>query len=370
MLDLGIERIEVYRVSLDYIEPFRIALGTSVKSENIVVNVQTDFGVEGWGEASPSFRITNETPETVVRALDKICPKLIGMCPFRIEQIIETMDSTIEGNTSAKAAIDMAIFDIMGRKTRRRVSALLGGYRDEVFTDITLGIKTPKEMAKAAVKAVRRGFKALKVKVGVNPSEDIERVKRIREAIGSEIRIRIDANQGWKPKEAIEVLKKLEKYDVELVEQPVKADDIKGLAMVRKNSSIPVMADESVHSPEDALKVIEAEAVDLINIKLMKSGGIWKAMKIAAIAEAAKVPCMVGCMGESNLGITAAVHFAAAVRNVQYADLDSDILLKDKLVARGGAKVKDSKRILPKKNGLGIVAFNEKLLGKPIKTYK
>ena len=225
-------------------------------------------------------------------------------------------------------------------------------------------------MAKDAVKAVKRGFKALKVKVGVNPSEDVERIKRIREAVGSEIQIRIDANQGWKPKEAIDVLKKIEKYNVQFVEQPVKAEDIKGLATVRKNSSIPVMADETVHSPEDALKVIKAEAVDLINIKLMKSGGIWKAMKIAAIAEAAKIPCMVGCMGESNLGITAAVHFAAATKNVQYADLDSDLLLKDKLVKRGGAKLKDSKRTLPKKNGLGILSFNMKLLGKPVKIFK
>jgi len=370
VLKLGIERIEVYRVSLSYVEPFRIALGTSTKSENIVVRVVTDFGVQGWGEASPSFRITNETPETVVKALNKIGPKLIGMCPFKIEQIIETMDNLIKGNTSAKAAVDMAIFDIIGRKTRRRISALLGGYRDEVFTDITLGIKSPKEMAKDAVKAVKRGFKALKVKVGVNPSEDVERTKRIREAVGSEIQIRIDANQGWKPKEAIDVLKKIEKYNVQFVEQPVKAEDIKGLATVRKNSSIPVMADETVHSPEDALKAIKAEAVDLINIKLMKSGGIWKAMKIAAIAEAAKIPCMVGCMGESNLGITAAVHFAAATKNVQYADLDSDLLLKDKLVKRGGAKLKDSKRTLPKKNGLGILSFDAKLLGKPVKIFK
>ncbi|RLI21972.1 dipeptide epimerase, partial [Candidatus Bathyarchaeota archaeon] len=364
------ERIEVYRVSLAYAEPFRIALGTSVKSENIIVKVQTDFGVEGWGEASPSFKITNETPETVVDALTKMGPELIGMCPFKVEQIIEKMDEIVNGNTSAKAAIDMAIFDVIGKKTRKPVSALLGGYRDEVLTDITIGIKSPEEMAKSAVKYIKKGFKILKVKVGVNPSEDVERIRRVREAVGSEIKIRIDANQGWTPKEAVEVINKIEKYDVELIEQPVKAEDLKGLATVRKNSSIPIMADESVHSPEDALKVIRAEAADVINIKLMKSGGIWKAMKIAAIAEAAKIPCMVGCMGESNLGITAAVHFAAAVKNVQYADLDADLLLKDKLVKRGGAKIRDSKRIPPKKKGLGITAFNEKLLGKPVKVFK
>jgi L-alanine-DL-glutamate epimerase-like enolase superfamily enzyme len=345
-------------------------LGTSIQSENIVVRVATDFKVEGWGEASPSFRITGETPETVVKTLDKIGPKLIGMCPFRIEQIVEKMDALVKGNSSAKAAIDMAIFDIIGKRAKKPICMLLGGYRKEVFTDITLSIKSPRRMAKDAAKAVKRGFEALKVKVGVNPRQDVERVKRIRETVGSEVAIRVDANQGWNVRQAINVLKRLEPYNVEFVEQPVKAEDIKGLAKVRRNSSIPVMADETVHSPEDAIQAIRAEAVDLINIKLMKSGGIWKAMKIAAIAEAAKISCMVGCMGESNLGITAATHFAAAVKNVQHADLDSDILLLDKLVKRGGAKIQGSKRIPPKRSGLGITALNDNLLGEPLRTFR
>lgn len=367
---MGIEGIEVYRGFLRYREPFRIALGTSTESENIVVRIMTDFKVEGWGEASSSLRITGETPETVIEAMDKFGSEMIGMCPFRIEQIVEVMDGLVKGNSSAKAAIDMAIFDIIGKKAKKPIFMLLGGYRNEVFTDITLGIKSPRQMARDAVRAVRRGFKALKVKVGVSPQQDVERVKGIREAIGSEIAVRIDANQGWNVRQAINVLRKLEPFNVEFVEQPVKAEDIHGLAKVRKNSSIPVMADESVHSPEDAMQVIRAEAVDLINIKLMKSGGIWKAMKTVAIAEAAKIPCMVGCMGESNLGITAAAHFAAAVKNIQHADLDSDILLLDKLVKRGGAKVKDSKRILPQKKGLGITTLDDKLLGKPVRIYK
>lgn len=367
---MGIERIEVYRSSLRYREPFRIALGTSTKSENVVVRIMTDFKVEGWGEASPSLRITGETPETVIGAMDKIGPKMIRMCPFRTEQIEETMDKIVNGNNSARAAVDTAIFDIIGKKTKKPIFMLLGGYRSEVFTDITLSIKSPRQMARDAVRAVKRGFKALKVKVGVSPQQDVQRVKRIREAIGSKIAIRIDANQGWNVRQAINVLGKLEPYEVEFVEQPVKAENVNGLAKVRKNSSIPVMADESVHSPEDAIQVIRAQAVDLINIKLMKTGGIWKAMKTAAIAEAAKIPCMVGCMGESNLGITAAAHFAAAVKNIQHADLDSDILLLDKLVKRGGAKVKDSKRILPQRNGLGVTALDDKLLGRPIRIYK
>jgi L-alanine-DL-glutamate epimerase-like enolase superfamily enzyme len=224
-------------------------------------------------------------------------------------------------------------------------------------------------MAKDAVKAVKHGFKALKVKVGINPKEDAERIRLIREAVGDKTAIRIDANQGWTVSQALDVLEKLEKYNVQFVEQPIQAGDVHALAKVRKNSPIPVMADESVHSPIDALHLIKEDAVDLINIKLMKSGGIHNATKIAAIAEAANVPCMIGCMGESSIGITAAVHFAAATKNVQHADLDCDILLADKLVTEGGAELKNSERIPSNVPGFGIVKLDEKLLGKPVRVY-
>ena len=247
---------------------------------------------------------------------------------------------------------------------------LMGGYRTEVLTDITLGIKSPKEMAEDAVEAVNRGFKALKVKVGVNPTEDVERIKLTREAVGDNIDIRLDANQGWTPEQAIEVLNKLEKFNIQFAEQPVSAGDLKGLVKVRKNSAIPIMADESAHSPEDALRLIMAEAVDLMNIKLMKSGGLLKGRKIANIAEAAGMPCMIGCMGESEIGIAAGAHLAAEVKNIQYADLDSDLLLKDKLVKKGGTEVKNSMRVFPRQYGLGITELNQELLGKPKMIYK
>jgi len=170
--------------------------------------------------------------------------------------------------------------------------------------------------------------------------------------------------------QAIEALNKLDKFDIKFAEQPVPAEDINSLTKVRKNSPIPIMADESVHSPEDALRLIQDEAVDLINIKLMKSGGILKARKIASVAEAAGIPCMIGCMGESEVGIAAGAHFAAAVKNVQYADLDSDILLKDRLVRRGGTKIRNSTRAFYKQHGLGIRELDEKLLGRPTKVYK
>jgi len=367
---MGIKQIEVYSVTLGYKEPFRIAPGASTESHNVIVKIITDYDVIGWGESSPSKRVTGETAETVIKTLDKIAPKLVGLCPLRIEHDVEVMDSIVKQNPAAKAAVDIALHDILGKTCHKPLFMLMGGYRTEVLTDITLSIKSPKEMAEDAVKAAKRGFKALKVKVGINPAEDVERVKLIREAVGNDLQIRVDANQGWTSRQAIEALNKMAKLNIQFVEQPVPAEDLKGLINVRKNSPIPVMADESIHSPEDALKLIQAKAVDFINIKLMKSGGILKARKIAAIAEAADIPCMIGCMGESEIGIAAGAHLAAAVKNIQYADLDSDILLKDKLVHKGGVEVKNSVRIFSKGYGLGVEEINEKLLGKPLRIFK
>jgi o-succinylbenzoate synthase len=367
---LGIQQIEIYKVALHYKEPFRISAETSLEKRNVFVKIMTDYDVVGWGESSPSQRVTGETAETVIRALNKMAPKLIGKCPLRIEQDIDVMDSVAKENSAAKAAIDIALHDILGKTARKPLFRLMGGYRTEVLTDISLGIKSPEEMAKDAEKAVKKGFKALKVKVGIDPVEDVERVRLVRDTVGYDTQMRIDANQGWTPKQAIEALGKMEKFDVQFVEQPVPAENVRGLVEVRKKSPIPVMADESVHSPEDALRLIQAEAVDFINIKLMKSGGILKAKKIAAVAEAARVPCMIGCMGESEIGIAAGAHLAAAVKNIQFADLDSDLLLRDKLAKKGGVKIRNSMRIFSKDYGLGIKEVDEKLLGKPLRIYK
>lgn len=367
---MGIKKIEVYPVVLRYKEPFRISAGTTSETHNVVVRVVTDYDVVGWGESSPSKRVTDETSESVVQALDRIAPKLVGMCPLRIEQIVEAMDSKVKKNPAAKAAVDIALYDILGKTTGKPLFMLLGGYRTEVATDFTLSIKSPEEMADDAIAAVKKGFKALKVKVGVDPDEDVDRIRLIREAVGCDVRLRIDANQGWTVKEALDVLGKVEKFDVEFVEQPVPAEDLDGLRAVRKDSPMPVMADESVHSPEDAFRLIEAGAVDLINIKLMKSGGILKGKKIAEVAESAGVGCMIGCMSESAIGIAAAAHLAAGCRNIVYADLDSDLMLRDKFVMSGGAEVKGCMRTFSDADGLGLEQIDMKSLGKPLKVYK
>jgi L-alanine-DL-glutamate epimerase-like enolase superfamily enzyme len=367
---LRIKQVEVYLTTLRYREPFRIASGTSEVSRNVLLRVLTDDGIEGLGESSPSRRVTGETPETVLGVLSRIAPRLIGMCPLRTERIAELIDSVASGNPAAKAAVDMALHDILGKASGKQLFLLLGGYRTEVMTDVTLGIKSPLEMARDAVQAVKTGFRALKVKVGTDPLEDVERVRRVRGAVGDSIEIRVDANQGWRPEQAAEVLRRIEEFNVQFVEQPVPAGDIDALAEVRRCSTIPVMADESVCSPEDALSLIRKEAADLINIKLMKSGGLLKARQIAEVAEAAGIPCMIGCMGESGVGISAAAHLAGGLRNIKYADLDSDLLQVDKLVKRGGAGLVGSARVLPEYEGIGVEELDLNLLGRPVAVYR
>ncbi|MGC9020736.1 MAG: mandelate racemase/muconate lactonizing enzyme family protein [Candidatus Methanodesulfokora sp.] len=369
MGDLLIERVEIYEAKLLYKQPFTISLGTSTYSVDVIVKVYDDDGNVGLGEASPSRRILGESEHTIEAAMRDLAPLLIGEDPERVELIEEKMDKVLLGNRAAKLALEMAILDLIGKRRKTPLWKMLGGYREKVETDFTIGIKKPEEMARDAVEMVSRGFRILKLKVGLNPEEDIARVKAVRDAVGNSIRIRVDANQGWSVKTAVKVLNELQRYDVELAEQPVKWNDLEGMAEVRAMSPIPIMADESVHTPEDALKVAMMGAADYINIKLTKAGGLLKAKRIAEISEAAGMPNMIGCMMEGGISITAAVHFACGTRNVVTSDLDSDISLKQDVVAEGAAKLEDGYRIPPNEPGIGDIKLRDEML-KHVATYK
>ncbi len=358
---MRVKRVDVYKVRLPYKQPFTIALGTSDYSVDVVVRLEDDEGRVGWGEASPAKRIIGESEDTIVAALKSLAPAIIGMSPLDVEAIEERMDKVILGNTSAKLALEIAAFDLKGKILGVKVRDLLGGYRDKVETDFTVGIKSPEEMASEAERIVEQGFRAIKLKVGVDVEEDVERVKAVRDAVGPDVRIRIDANQGWTVKQALKALNQMDRYDVELAEQPVRWDDLEGMALLTRMSPIPIMADESVHTPEDALKVVKMRAADYINIKLTKAGGLLKAKRIAAISEAAGIPNMIGCMMEGGVSITAGVHFAAATRNVVTTDLDSDISLKEDFV-EGGSGLSNGYRTIPEGPGLGNLKIKEDML--------
>ena len=262
------------------------------------------------------------------------------------------------GNTSAKAAVDMALWDLYGQLYNIPVYKLLGGGRKKIVTDITISVNDPETMAKDALTAVARGYDCLKMKVGINPEQDVARLSAVRKAVGKDVVIRIDANQAWQPKQAVRILNQMQEkgLDIELVEQPVKAHDFEGLKYVTQRSSVPVLADEAVFSPEDAMTIMKMGAADLINIKLMKCGGLYNALKIASAAQVFGVECMIGCMLEAKISVNAAVHLSCAKNIITRVDLDGPVLCSEDPIL-GGAVFNEKEITVSDAPGLGILGI-------------
>ncbi|MBB4826453.1 o-succinylbenzoate synthase [Sporosarcina luteola] len=350
---MKITNIKIETLKLELHKPLTVALGTIAHVETLLVQIETDEGITGIGEGSPFEFVTGETLETSIKLAKQFKDLLIGENPLQIENIHTIMDKTIVGNTATKAAFDIALHDLLGKKMNAPLYQLLGGHSNSFMTDVTIGIDAPEIMAKEAKERVDSGFSILKVKAGLNAEQDIEAMQLIREAVGDRIRIRMDANQGWTVPEAIRVLKAIEPLRIEAIEQPLPYWNVEGHAYIRNKVMTPIMADESVHSPQDALKIVKQDAADILNIKLMKSAGLYKAAQINHIAEAAGLTCMVGCMLESKIGITAGASLVAAKKNILDADLDSFLYIKDTGI-QGGISIQNGVITLPEKPGLGI----------------
>ncbi|MDQ7092324.1 dipeptide epimerase [Desulfosporosinus sp. PR] len=353
---MKITDIKIGHISIPLKRPFKTALRSVYSVEDVVVKVITDTGHAGYGEAPPTGVITGDTTGAIIGAIeDHIKKTLIGLDLENFEEIMLKLDKAVVKNTSAKAALDIALHDLYGQLYNAPLYKLLGGYRKEITTDITISVNSPEEMAEDSLAAIKEGYKTLKIKVGKDAAMDIQRMKAIRKAVGYDADLRIDANQGWRAKEAIYTLRKMEDagLNIELVEQPVPAHDLEGLKLVTDHVSIPVLADESVFSPMDAIKIIQMRAADLINIKLMKTGGIHNALKICSVAELYGVECMVGCMLESKISVTAAVHLAAAKSIVTKVDLDGPVLCQEDPI-EGGALFDNSQITIEDTPGLGF----------------
>ncbi|HBE9435914.1 chloromuconate cycloisomerase [Clostridioides difficile] len=345
-------KFEKLRIKLK--KPVVVSFGVIEYGESIILKIETDEGYCGFGEAAPLAAVTGEVLDNVLSVLLMFKKELIGKDPLDIETIHTIMDRIIIGNTSAKAAIDIALYDIKGKIMNVPLYKVLGGFDSKVQTDITISIDKPEKMAIEALERVKEGFRILKLKAGINPEDDIEAVKLIREAVGESIRIRIDANQGWNVNSSINTIKKLEEFNVDAIEQALPHWDLDGTAYIRNKSNIKIMIDESLHSPIDAIKAIKKNAVDTFNIKLMKSSGIYPAIKINNIAEASGVNCMLGCMLETRIGITAAANLIASKKNITEADLDSFMFCEESKSISGGFVMDGDIMNLINKPGLGI----------------
>ena len=337
--------------------PFKTALRTIDAVEDIIISVHTDTGHVGHGGATATAVITGDTHGSIVEAIRKfIAPRLVGQEVANLNRLTHLVQNALEKNSSAKAAVEIAIYDLFGQLYGAPLYKLLGGGDPVITTDITISVDYIDKMVADSLAAVERGFESLKVKVGKDIGVDVERVKAIHAAVDGRALIRLDANQGWTAKQAVYALQTLEDAGVrlELVEQPVKAQDLDGLKYVTERVHTPIMADESVFGPTEVVELIRMRAADIINVKLMKTGGISNAIRIADIAGMYHVECMIGCMLETSISVAAAVHLAVAKADViTRVDLDGPSLCAFDPV-EGGVKFNESEISVTDAPGLGI----------------
>ncbi|MGY1409500.1 MULTISPECIES: dipeptide epimerase [unclassified Luteimonas] len=357
---MKITEVRLGRVRVPLKTPFKTALRTVDMVEDIIVSIHTDSGHVGYGEAAPTAVITGDTHGSIIEAIGRIiAPRLIGEDVANLNRIVRLVQTALERNTSAKAAVEIAVYDLWGQLHGAPLYRMLGGGEPVITTDITISVDHIDKMVSDSLSAVARGFESLKIKVGKDIGLDVERVKAIHAAVEGRALLRLDANQGWSAKQAVQAMHALEDAGVhmELLEQPVRARDIAGLKYVSDRIRTPVMADESVFGPLEVIELIEQRAADIINIKLMKTGGISNAIRIADIAALYGVECMIGCMIETSISVAAAVHLAIAKSDViTKVDLDGPSLCAFDPVD-GGVSFNESEISVSEAPGLGIRAI-------------
>ncbi len=355
---MRIRSIDVQPWNLKLKSPFTISLGTFHEARNVLVTVEVETPdgrtVTGHGEGAPAPVITGETQAGGLAFARQVAPLLVGRDPRDMETVHELLGRASTRHSSARAAIDLALHDAVARTLAVPLASLLGGATRPFLTDMTIGMGAPEAMAKQARDHVEAGFSILKLKLGSGEAEDVARVRAVRREVGEGVTLRVDANQGWGPLAALRIIERIAAFDIELVEQPVPAGNVRGLAEVTRRSPVPIMADESIFSPADAFRLASEGACHIFNIKLMKCGGLHPARKINAIAEAAHIRTFVGCMLESSVAIAGAAHFVAANPNVMGADLDAHLYL-DPDPATGGPSVEGGRFTFPEGAGSGAV---------------
>ena len=334
----------------------------------ILVQIGTDEGFSGVGEAQADMGFFGQSLEEVQASVeDYLGPQLIGKDPFDREYLSSLIDYL--GNSCAKAGIDMALHDLIGRVLGVPVAALIGGlHKSRVMVAIEIAGGPPDDMARECLAFMEKGVRAFKPKIGADPEIDADRLRAIREAVGPEVSLRADANQGYTPKEAIRLCRLAERYEVglELLEQPVAAWDLQGMASVRRSVDVPIEADESCFTIHDAMQIVRHEAADVLNIKLGKVGGLYNAKKVAAIAEAAGLRCVLGTAWGLGLEIAAKLHLAASTMTVVDAVEFTELGLHGNLLAAPhdallALPLSDGCLPVPHGPGLGVTLDEEKV---------
>lgn len=355
MIHARITKVEITPLQIELTEPFVISKGPLTHASITVIRIHTNQGIYGVGECCPYRTIHGETQAGSVASARDLAPLLIGKDPTQIKRLVQIMDKHLAGNASIKAAIDMALYDLNAKLVDQPLYQYLHGDKDhKIYTDMTVSLLSEERMVEKALEFQAEGFPVLKIKLGDRPSvNDINRMRSIRKAVGDDLPLRIDANQGWNYIEALRALDGMTELAIEHCEAPIYSGDLIHMARLREVSAIPIMGDESVFSHQDAFQVLARGCVDLINIKLGKSGGISHAMKIAGIAQAFGIDCQVGSFSESRLGITALTHYAMAWDNIIYYDMDSPLMQSEDPIIGGLTYHDDWQVTVTDQSGIG-----------------
>jgi len=357
---MTITQTEIYRYSIPMV-PFTIATGTMHYAQNLFIRIHTSDGIIGVGECSAFPMIAAETQATCFEMAKDFAKIWKGKNPLLIDDRLNELDLFTAGNYTAKSAFDLALYDIAAKYAQLPLYQFLGGQQKKIESDLTIGISDPETMAQIALSFKERGVTMIKVKLGKDVHSDIERIRKIRSAIGEALIIRIDANQGWSFEDAVFALTSLAQYNIQFCEQPMRTWNDHLLPELCKLSPIPVMADESVFTHHDAARIIRNQACHYINIKFAKSGGIREAIRINEIAEQNNIPCMLGGMLESRVALTAKVHFAMATNNIKFYDLDTCLLGHKEDPVKGGVTYAGMELKLSESYGIGADVDDEYL---------
>lgn len=352
----SIDSVRCDRLSVPLHTPFVTALRSTGTLDTVVVRIRDSDGAEGIGEAPQVWQVTGESLSGAEACLaGPLRDVVLGADPDDLMPLSRAVGTAVARNWGAKAALDVALHDLVARRRGVSLPVLLGSTTLRVPTDVTLAAGAPDALVGAAQARVAEGFEVLKMKVGTDAVADVARVTAVRAAVGPAMSIRLDANQGWTPREAVRTIRTLEDEGaaVEFVEQPVAADDIEGLAWVTSRVDTPVMADEAVYGVRDLIEVIERRAADLVNVKLAKCGGIGPARTLLELARAAGMGTIVGSMMESPIGVGAAASVAAAFGPTAVCDLDAAWWTASSPVV-GGLGYDGATVVLPDAPGLGI----------------
>jgi muconate cycloisomerase len=328
---MKITAVKTFPITLTVRPEFYIvsSAGPHAISRYVIVKIETDEGITGWGEATVVSLWSGETQGGATALMrDYFAPLLIGRDPADIESLAAAMDAAALENHFTKAAVEMALFDLSGKAQNKPVYELLGGAKNPLQIPIkfSIGLREPEDAANIAANKVQEGFTAIKLKVGPDPQKDLLRVRLVREAIGDKIKLNVDTNGGWNVEESIREIRRYEPYDLAYVEQPTPRWDLHGLAKVRAATGVKIMADEAVFSIWQAEEVVRQNAADLISIYPGKNGGLLKSQKICRIAEDAGIGCHLGSNLEWDIGTAAMCHLAVACKNVPVKQFPVDIL--------------------------------------------